>query len=45
MEFAGYRPLPEDRNSDEIGTRVPVNNPRTPRRGGISGVPRFDPDR
>jgi elongation factor G len=44
MEFAGYQPMPEDRNSDEIGTRVPVNNPRTPRHGGISEVPRFDPE-
>jgi elongation factor G len=42
MEFAGYQPMPEDR--DEIGTREPVNNPRTPRRGGISEVPRFDPE-
>jgi elongation factor G len=44
MEFAGYQPLPEDPNSDEIGTRVPVKNPRTPRHGGISEVPRFDPE-
>jgi elongation factor G len=44
MEFAGYEPMPEDRNSDEIGTRVPVNNPRRPQRGGISEVPRFDPE-
>jgi len=44
MEFAGYQPMPEDRNSDEIGTRVPVNDPQTPRRGGISEVPPFDPE-
>ena len=44
MEFAGYQPIPEDRNSDEIATRVPVNNPRRPRHGGISEAPPFDPE-
>jgi elongation factor G len=44
MEFAGFQPVPEDRNSDEIGTRVPVNNPRRPRHGGVSEVPPFDPE-
>jgi elongation factor G len=44
MEFAGYQPMPEDRNSDGIGRPVPVNNPQTPRHGGISEVPPFDPE-
>jgi elongation factor G len=43
MEFAGYQPMPEDRNSDEMGTGAPVSNPRLPRHGGISEAPPFDP--